>query len=117
MKKESGMKEDGQTSRITQNKVIKFTSMALFRAIRVIAGLWLLLAGVLGVIVCLVAIVDPVGTKMADDNDPFGNPPSRISSLAWATGFGAVGACGFLLMTRRSNPDKQDCRDCRGCDP
>ena len=39
----------------------------------VIAILLLLFAGLLG-IGELIAIVDPVGTKMADDGDPFGNP-------------------------------------------
>ncbi len=37
------------------------------------AILLLLVAGLLGV-VQLIAVVDPVGTKMADDGDPFGNP-------------------------------------------
>ena len=44
------------------------------RAMRIfIAILLLLVAGLLG-IVQLIAIIDPVGTKMADDGDPFGNP-------------------------------------------
>lgn len=78
----------------------------ILRTIRVITGLSLLLVGTIGVMVCLVAIVDPVGIKMADDNDPFGNPPSRISSLAWAIGFGVVGACGVPFLARKTNPDK-----------
>lgn len=31
-------------------------------------------------LVGFVAVIDPVGTKMADDGDPFGKPPSRWSS-------------------------------------
>jgi len=43
-------------------------------ALRLMASILLLLfAGVLGVAQFL-AIVDPVGTKMADDGDPFGDP-------------------------------------------
>ena len=43
-------------------------------ALRLMASILLLLfAGVLGVVQFL-AIVDPVGTKMADDGDPFGDP-------------------------------------------
>src|SRR5688500_11534599 len=38
----------------------------------VVAILLLLVAGLLGV-VQLIAVIDPVGTKMADDGDPFGN--------------------------------------------
>ena len=46
----------------------------LIRPMRIaVAIILLLFAGLLG-IVELIAIVDPVGTKMADDGDPFGNP-------------------------------------------
>ncbi len=44
--------------------------MVFFKVIRGVAGLSLLLMGSLGVIGCLVAIADPIGTKMADDNTP-----------------------------------------------
>jgi hypothetical protein len=41
---------------------------------RVLAAILLFsVAGLLGV-VQLIAIIDPVGSKMADDGDPFGNP-------------------------------------------
>ncbi len=83
-----------------------FPMRSFYRAIRATIGFTLLLVGAIGVMVCLVAVVDPVGTKMADDNDPFGNPPSRISSFAWAIGFGVVGACGLPLLAGKSNPDK-----------
>jgi hypothetical protein len=33
--------------------------------------------GILLVGVGVVAIVDPIGSQMADDSDPFGQPPSR----------------------------------------
>jgi hypothetical protein len=39
------------------------------------------LIGLLLAAVSVLALVDPEGTKMADDADPFGTPPSRMSSL------------------------------------
>jgi nicotinamide riboside transporter PnuC len=38
-----------------------------------VAILLFLVAGLLGLLQ-FIAIIDPVGTKMADDGDPFGNP-------------------------------------------
>jgi hypothetical protein len=45
------------------------------------AGLVLLLSGIVGTAVALLSIFDPVASKMADDGDPFGTPPSLFSSL------------------------------------
>lgn len=48
-------------------------------------SLFLLLGMGVSVIACAVfflAAADPLSAKMADDNDPFGPPPSRISSVA-----------------------------------
>ena len=49
--------------------------------------------GLLIVLVSLGALLDPVGTKHADDGDPFGPPPSRLESTAILL-FG----CGFLVL-------------------
>jgi hypothetical protein len=45
--------------------------------------LWLVTAmlGLLLAVLSLFAVLDPVGTKAADDADPFGTPPNRTSSL------------------------------------
>ncbi len=51
---------------------------------KTIAGgfrLILLLIGFLGTAASLFEIFDPAGSKMADDADPFGTPPSLLSSL------------------------------------
>ncbi|MFC7378717.1 hypothetical protein [Brevundimonas sp. GCM10030266] len=45
----------------------------------ILAALLLLFAALVGVLE-LVALLDPVGTKMADDGDPFGDP-----RRSWAT--------------------------------
>jgi hypothetical protein len=45
------------------------------------SSLILLLIGVLGTAASLFEIFDPAGSKMADDADPFGTPPSLLSSF------------------------------------
>ena len=41
---------------------------------RILVAIFLLLVAGMFTVVQLLAIIDPVGTKMADDGDPFGNP-------------------------------------------
>ncbi len=53
-------------------------------------------------IASVVAILDPVGTKMADDSDPFGEPSSKISSAVMGAASFAVGIGGIFLAFRRS---------------
>ncbi|MEM7468729.1 MAG: hypothetical protein AAF387_17820, partial [Pseudomonadota bacterium] len=46
-----------------------------------LTGLFLSAIGILGVLVSITAIIDPVGTKLADDGDPFGIPPSLSETI------------------------------------
>jgi len=60
----------------------------------------LVLLSLLACGVYLIAILDPVGSRPADDNDPFGPPPSRLeSSLALSVSL-AMGAAGVYLVRR-----------------
>ena len=70
------------------------------RLLSIIAGVSLLLVGLLGVSVSVVAIVDPVGTKMADDSDPFGTPPTTVESLLMLVLFLALSSLGAWLGWR-----------------
>lgn len=56
------------------NKIIK--------SIKIGGGIMLLFLSSFGVMVGIVAMIDPVGTKMSDDGDPFGVPPSFVESLS-----------------------------------
>jgi hypothetical protein len=67
------------------------------RAVKMMASGLLVFISLLGVLVSLIAIADPVGTKMADDNDPFGPPPSRISLLVMMLLLLAIGAVGVYI--------------------
>ncbi|HXG84342.1 MAG TPA: hypothetical protein VNI84_09965 [Pyrinomonadaceae bacterium] len=44
-------------------------------------GCFLTLFGSLGIVVGIIAIIDPIGSKMADDSDPLGIPPTFSESL------------------------------------
>jgi hypothetical protein len=60
---------------------------------------FLLLVGLLIVTFSVAAIIDPAGANASDDNDPFGPPPSRLSSTAWlAVGLGVIGGAGAVFM-------------------
>ena len=62
---------------------------------------WILVVlGLLGVTFGVLAIVDPVGSKAADDADPFGTPPTRRESLRITLVYVLVGASGYVLLRR-----------------
>lgn len=69
---------------------------------RIVAAIVLLVAaGVLGLVEAL-AVLDPVGTKMADDGDPFG-----LSTPLWTHHAGLAAAilgcvAGACLLLRRT---------------
>ena len=46
----------------------------------------------------VIALIDPVGTKMADDNDPFGPPPPWYVHVVWFGVIAAVGALGAKFL-------------------
>src|SRR5512132_3319186 len=78
-------------------------------AFTAVGCLWVITA-VLGVVVAglsLLAILDPEGTKAADDSDPFGTPPSRTSSAA-LLGLGVLMVVWPLAFVRRGEvgPDQ-----------
>lgn len=81
----------------------------IIKALKGIFGATFLAFGLLGCAVSLLAIIDPVGAKMADDSDPFGMPPSIFSSLVLLVFFIAVSGLGAYLVfrLRRSTTDVQ----------
>ncbi len=64
----------------------------------------ILAAGLLGLLVFGMEFADPVGSKMADDNDPFGPPTPRYQSLiALMTTFGmSIG--GLMALAKACGP-------------
>ena len=66
----------------------------------IVSGFVVVLVGLVGAGLGLIAIIDPVETKMADDLDPFGTPPSRIGSAAISLIFILVVVFGFWIISR-----------------
>jgi hypothetical protein len=69
------------------------------------SGLIPLLIGFLGTAGSVFEIFDPAGSKMVDDADPFGTPPSLLSSLVIL--FISLCFCGagaFLLWRSGRKP-------------
>ena len=74
--------------------------MSAQKIIAGILGLFLLLGGLVATAVGLLCIIDPVGCKMADDGDPFGTPPSLLSSLLVLLAYPGVSGIGAFLVWR-----------------
>lgn len=77
------------------------------KALSIAAGTILILASLIACGALVLAIFDPVGTKAADDTDPFGTPPSRIGSAVELCISAAIGAAGIYLILKPfdSRPD------------
>lgn len=57
-----------------------------------------LLLGFLGVGFGIIGMIDPVGTKMSDDADPLGTPPSFTDSLFVTMAYATVFLLGLCLI-------------------
>ena len=66
--------------------------------LRKLAGLLLALFGVLVLCGSVLSFADPKEAKLADDTDPFGTPPSRLSSLCVGVVSMAVVISGLRMM-------------------
>jgi hypothetical protein len=74
----------------------------IIRIARIIFGASILIVGLGGVLLSVLALADPVGTKMADDSDPLGQPMSRVGSLASAGVSALIAWSGLWLLIGRS---------------
>lgn len=73
-------------------------SSEITKWVRVGLGCLFMLVGVLGVGFGVLGILDPVGTKMADDGDPFGTPHTLTESLTITGIYALVLLFGLWLM-------------------
>lgn len=74
------------------------TVLKITQWLRICLGYIFLLFGFLGVGVGIIGIIDPVGTKMADDSDPFGVPPTFSESLFLTCVFALIFIVGIWLV-------------------
>jgi|CXWL01.1.fsa_nt_gi hypothetical protein len=61
-------------------------------------GAMLMGLAVVGVLFCVLAMIDPRGSKMSDDGDPFGEPPSLAESASMGGCYLLLGICGLILF-------------------
>ena len=73
------------------------------------SGIFLLLIGVLVAFIEVLAVLDPTGSKMADDANPFGSLPSWGQQAIYILAVVALFYFGFRLINqgnRRVTPSK-----------
>jgi hypothetical protein len=70
------------------------------RVVLAALSLILLLIGLLASAVSVFAIFDPVGTQMADDNNPFSTPSSLLSAVLMLLVDLALGVVGGVLARK-----------------
>ncbi len=77
------------------------------RGLRLAVGWLALMLGACAVLVFGFALIDPAGMQASNDADPFGTPPSTLSTLAGLAVAVAMKACGaWLVATSRTDaPD------------
>jgi hypothetical protein len=73
-------------------------------AMRRVAGALLLTSGLLSALIYVIALLDPVGTKLADDGDPFGTPPPASESITGLLVCVALAAVGLWLLRGKKRP-------------
>lgn len=67
---------------------------------RAVIAAFLILVGVTLVLLAVIALIDPVGSKLADDADPFGPPVSRWSSaITLLAGCANLGVGGLVIRS------------------
>ncbi len=69
--------------------------------LRSVFGLLLAFIGAVFFAVSVMALLDPVGTQMADDSNPFGTPPPWYAAALGILISGAVAGAGVWLLRRR----------------
>jgi hypothetical protein len=72
--------------------------MSAVKIVARISSLFLLLSGLFGTAVAVLSMLDPVASKMADDGDPFGNPPSFLDSISILLVYLGVSGVGAFLV-------------------
>jgi UPF0716 family protein affecting phage T7 exclusion len=72
--------------------------MSAGKIVACVSGVFLLISGLIASAIALLSILDPVASKLADDGDPFGTPPSRLDSLLILLVYFGVSCVGAFLV-------------------
>jgi len=76
--------------------------MTGLRITAIVLGIILIAFAALAFVVDVIAFIDPVGAKGADDNDPFGPPPSRRAIALQGLVTLGVGGLGVWLVVHHA---------------
>lgn len=79
-----------------------------FYFLRVGIGFVVALFGLFATGIGILGLLDPVGSKMADDSDPFGAPPSFLESGLFTLIFLSMAIFGIWLMSHKSKKAKSE---------
>lgn len=71
-------------------------------AVRSCFGVLIVVAGLLAIALAAIALIDPIGSQLANDGAPFGLPPSRWSSAVMLFGFLLATVGGVVVIRWRS---------------
>jgi hypothetical protein len=77
---------------------------------RIALGIFLLAAAFLLAILAIAALVDPAGTSLASDADPFGPAPAWHVHAVWIGAIAAMGWAAVRLLRRRDAPPRHGFR-------
>ena len=75
-------------------RILKFIP----RLLSAFAGPALILLGGIGVLVSIHALIDPASAQAADENNPFGQPPTFLHGLGILGGYILVVIIGVFLV-------------------
>jgi hypothetical protein len=68
------------------------------------AGFLLLTVAPVGALVQVIGLLDPVGSKLSDDGDPFGTPPPASGSIIALVVCAALVVLGLWLVRTKQAP-------------
>lgn len=75
------------------------------RALLVVFGVCLSMAGIVGALLSVVALADPAGMQMAEDANAFGPPPTKMTSALMLVGFLTIASAGVWLWRKSARND------------
>jgi hypothetical protein len=70
------------------------------------AGFLLLAVGPMVALVHVIGLLDPVGSKLSDDGDPFGTPPPASESIIALVVCAALVVLGVWLVRTKKTPTR-----------
>ncbi len=73
---------------------------------RIILGVFLAVPSLLILGIEIMAILDPVGIQMANDNDPFGEPPGIGAHIFQLCFSGVCALLAYILLKKQSRTNK-----------